>query len=213
MRMSEGRRVHRQRAKSQEPKPSKLGSTKLSRVLAEHKQAALGSEPAIPRAQRCLGVRRAASVVHPSRRLDITQCLSLMFGELRKRFGRGYERVTSDDEVDYVPLGINPCNSYDFENDNPRISYARDSDGSCAQICFIFSASGVLFLSSIAACLYYESEYIVVAQEYSHRKKELLSGVGGAIMMYLACILVSGYFWQRSYRMNLRPIFNDHDKD
>ena len=137
-----------------------------------------------------------------------------MFGELRKRISRGYERVTSDDEVDFVPLGINPCNPYDFDNDSPhQMAYSRESDGTCAKICFIFSISGVLFLSSVAACLYYESDYFVVASEYSHRKKDLLSGVGGAIMMYVGCIVVSGYFWQRSLRMNLRPVFNDHDKD
>lgn len=58
----------------------------------------------------------------------------------------------------------------------------------------MFSLFGVVFLSVIALLLQYNSIYLKVSTENSAKKEELARGVVGAIVMYIACLGVSGYF-------------------
>ena len=66
------------------------------------------------------------------------------------------------------------------------------------KICFVFSLSGVLFLSVIAILLGRNTFYIKVSHENFHRKPVLAEGVTGAVFMWLACCLLSGYLWYRA---------------
>ncbi len=65
-------------------------------------------------------------------------------------------------------------------------------------MCFLFSLSGIIFLSVIALLLFHDSPYLIVSTANANRKPELADGVMGAIMMYVACLVVSGYFWFRT---------------
>ena len=66
------------------------------------------------------------------------------------------------------------------------------------KVCFVFSLSGVLFLSVIAILLGKNSLYIKVSNENFHRKKNLSEGVAGAAFMWLGCLVLSGYLWYRA---------------
>jgi hypothetical protein len=138
-----------------------------------------------------------------------------MFGELRKRIGKGYERVTSDDEVDFVPISYSPCSGYPLGYDGMSSRHVSPSDSnSWTKCCFVFSLSGVAFLSSVAVYLYSESPNIKISGRYASRKRDLLQGVGGAILMYVGLMVLSGYFWYRHIsRRQQRPRFDDRTKD
>jgi hypothetical protein len=44
-----------------------------------------------------------------------------------------------------------------------------------------------------------ETPYLVVSEKYSNKKRELLRGVGGALGMYLFCIIFAFYRWKRPH--------------
>jgi hypothetical protein len=64
--------------------------------------------------------------------------------------------------------------------------------------CFVFSLSGVIFLSIIAYMLHKDSIYIRIDGANGKKKKELVKGVVGAIVMYIICMLLSTYLWYRA---------------
>ena len=66
------------------------------------------------------------------------------------------------------------------------------------KVCFVFSLSGVIFLSVIAFLLGRNSLYIKVSHENFSRKKNLSEGVTGAVFMWLGCLVLSGYLWYRA---------------
>lgn len=53
-------------------------------------------------------------------------------------------------------------------------------------------------MSVIATLLGQNSIYIKIGGEYSHKKTALTGGIGGAIAMYLGCMVLSGYLWYRA---------------
>jgi drug/metabolite transporter (DMT)-like permease len=70
--------------------------------------------------------------------------------------------------------------------------------GAGHKICFVFSLSGVIFLSVIAILLGQNSIYVQISGEYSNKKPALTGGIGGAIAMYVCCMILSGYLWYRA---------------
>ncbi len=58
----------------------------------------------------------------------------------------------------------------------------------------MFSLFGVIFLSVVALLLHHNSIYLKVSAENSNKKQELVRGVIGAIVMYSACLVGSGYY-------------------
>lgn len=68
----------------------------------------------------------------------------------------------------------------------------------CVKTCFFFSLAGIIFLSIIAYLLGTDSVYLEVSSENSHRKPELVSGALGAVLMYLVCLIISGYIWYKT---------------
>ena len=68
----------------------------------------------------------------------------------------------------------------------------------CVKTCFFFSLAGIIFLSIIAYLLGTDSVYLEVSSENSHRKPELVSGTLGAVLMYLICLVISGYIWYKT---------------
>ena len=66
------------------------------------------------------------------------------------------------------------------------------------KMCFIFSLSGVIFLTILAILLGHNSQYLKVSMENSGKKPKLVQGVLGAIFMYVACLVLSGYLWYKS---------------
>lgn len=52
----------------------------------------------------------------------------------------------------------------------------------------------MVFLSVVALLLQHNSVYLKVSAENSLKKQELARGVVGAMIMYIACLGVSGYF-------------------
>lgn len=76
----------------------------------------------------------------------------------------------------------------------------------------MFSLFGVVFLSVVAVLLRQNSMYLKVSPENTFKKQELARGVVGAIIMYAACLGVSGYFLlSRSRNVDLieSPRFED----
>lgn len=76
----------------------------------------------------------------------------------------------------------------------------------------MFSLFGVVFLSVVALLLQQNSVYLKVSVENSTKKQELARGVVGAIIMYIACLGVSGYFilsGSRSVDIIESPRFED----
>jgi hypothetical protein len=70
-----------------------------------------------------------------------------------------------------------------------------------AKICFVFSLVAVIFLSILAFLLGKNSVYLKVGAEYQNNKAELVSGVLGAVFMYLACLGLSAFVWFRASRV------------
>jgi hypothetical protein len=68
----------------------------------------------------------------------------------------------------------------------------------CVKTCFFFSLAGIIFLSVIAYLLGTNSVYLEVSSENSHRKPELVSGTLGAVLIYLICLVISGYIWYKT---------------
>ena len=68
----------------------------------------------------------------------------------------------------------------------------------CVKAGFFFSLAGIIFLSIIAYLLRTDSIYLEVSSENSHRKPELVSGTLGAVLMYLICLVISGYIWYKT---------------
>lgn len=133
-----------------------------------------------------------------------------MLGDLRRRLTSGYDRVSSEDEDVYVPLNISAaCSLPSFQDEDHRVfergAYGNNSHNTCTKICFFFSLSGVIFLSTIAVYLQSESPNLKVSLKYSNKKSELLQGVGGAIALYVACMMIAGYAWYR--HLSLRRLF------
>jgi hypothetical protein len=62
------------------------------------------------------------------------------------------------------------------------------------KVCFVFSLSGVIFLSSIGIMLTINFDYLVVEGD----KPKVAKSVWEAVAMYAFCCVVSGYFWWRS---------------
>lgn len=57
----------------------------------------------------------------------------------------------------------------------------------------MFSLFGVIFLSILAYLLRLESVYVKVSPANASKKHDLARGVVGAIIMYAACMVISGY--------------------
>ena len=128
--------------------------------------------------------------------------------ELRQRSARtsGYQRLTTEDEIDAVPI----LNNHRIPKE---VRTKRSAFCKCqwpifflelviqfsmiigAKACFLFSLSGVIFLSIIAILLGSNSLYFKVSKENQNRKPKLVEGVFGAILMYLGCMGLSGYLW------------------
>ena len=75
------------------------------------------------------------------------------------------------------------------------------------RLCFVFSLSGVLFLSIIAFLLGRNSLYIKVSKEHFKHKQELAGGCWGAAFMWLGCAVISGYLWHRA--MNEKEVVDE----
>lgn len=127
--------------------------------------------------------------------------------ELRQRTPRaGYQRLSTEDEIDNVPI-LNaarapkevPTTRSAFCEEN-QYSFLRLFTGvvSGAKICFLFSFSGIIFLSIIAYLLWTNSLYLKVNKENTHNKPKLVEGCVGAILMYVGCLGLSGYFWYKA---------------
>lgn len=95
----------------------------------------------------------------------------------------------SDEELDSLPT------LYQQERLETGV---HSSSNSCAMTCFFFSLAGVVFLSTIAFLLGSNSLYFKVSKQNEHQKPKLVEGVLGAASMYLACAVLSGWYWYRS---------------
>lgn len=76
------------------------------------------------------------------------------------------------------------------------------------KVCFIFSLSGIIFLSTIGILLFINSPYIKVSLQNSNRKPKLAEGISGAILMYAGCLAISGYLL---YKSSLENQYQDDD--
>ena len=56
--------------------------------------------------------------------------------------------------------------------------------------------------------LYRNSKYIKVSLENVKSKRDLVQGISGAIYMYIACLIISGYFW---YTISNEKKYRDDD--
>ena len=66
-----------------------------------------------------------------------------------------------------------------------------------AKTCFFFSISGVIFLSSIAIGVQQNLIDIEIGNNERH-KGEIIEGIVGAILMYVACLGISAFYWYKS---------------
>lgn len=101
----------------------------------------------------------------------------------------GYSRTgSSDEELDSLPT------LYQQE----RLVPLHPPGNSCAMCCFFFSLAGVVFLFIIAFLLGSNSLYFKVSRQNELQKPKLVEGVLGAACMYLACAVLSGWYWYRN---------------
>lgn len=97
---------------------------------------------------------------------------------------------TEDDEMDAVPQ----LNVYKTEVlEEPKSSFGL-------QFCFLFSLSGVIFLSIISYLLYHNSIYIQVGHN-AKPKRVLANSSFIAVLIYSACCITSAILWYRSARL------------
>jgi hypothetical protein len=126
--------------------------------------------------------------------------------ELRQRpisRGVGYQRVNTEDDFDEIPQlrqsikialteKSSTCNFTLFQY--CFIAYFIFIG---AKLCFIFSLSGVIFLSSIFHMVSSKSPYIKIKQD-SVSNVVISDGIFGAIMMYCVCVVLSLIYWYNS---------------
>jgi len=115
-----------------------------------------------------------------------------------------YTRVKSSSDDDdntelinsYITTSYNNNNVQGQKTNINRIPIPKSTF--CVKTCFFFSLAGIIFLSVIAYLLGTNSVYLEVSSENSHRKPELVSGTLGAVLMYLICLVISGYIWYKT---------------
>jgi hypothetical protein len=107
--------------------------------------------------------------------------------ELRRRMTSSpiYARLTTEDEIDNVPEPV--------YRTRLQVSHAKSSDS--ARICFFFSLSGAVFLTSIWFLLHREALYIKIGSKTEAQKVDLADSVGEAAVLYIGLMVLSVYSW------------------
>lgn len=125
------------------------------------------------------------------------------------RSGISYVALSSDDELDQIPV-LNPHRYKPLPQKKSTFCESKLLFSFWLKIlivcfcftgpkcCFTFSLMAIIFLSIVAYLLWVDSLYFKVSKENEHRKPELVNGVLGAVVMYIACLGLSGYMWFKS---------------
>lgn len=117
--------------------------------------------------------------------------------ELRRRMTSSpmYARLTTEDEIDDVPEPVY----------RPRASttVSQTQTTICARICFFFSLSGVIFLSSIWYLLHKEALYIKIGYRSENEKVDIAERVGEAAFIYIGIMVLAAYSWISGARLSL----------
>lgn len=110
--------------------------------------------------------------------------------ELRNRGKSIGSSDNDDDDEDIIPI-LNNNIEYQLYKpiDPPSVCFEKT--------CFLFSLTGIVFLTTIALMLSNNSEYIKLSGESNNKKEELVESVYGAIFMYTFCLILSSYIWYR----------------
>jgi hypothetical protein len=112
--------------------------------------------------------------------------------ELRNRLNRGSIGSSDNDDEDE--------DNFPLLNSNIEYQLYKPIDPPntcCEKTCFLFSFTGIVFLTSISLMLSNNSDYIKLSSELNNNKEELVESVYGAIFMYTFCLILSCYIWYR----------------
>lgn len=130
----------------------------------------------------------------------------------------GYQQLSTDDDLDEIPNIDRPakvapiprssiCKFYSVCSFNQDLLFFVIG----GPFFFVFSLSGVIFLSSIYVCVRQNSPYVKLERNSTlpNDNDEFADGIFTAIMMYSVCTFLSLLYWYKSSRQFANRRFDD----